>query len=343
MWPTSPSSSISPRKAPTFTPPLHPVVRRAGRRHAPPKCAAAPRDQLRIIYGTSPSVLPTSFHPALEEASAHIKKYFERFPRIRDYIEETKAYARENGHVETVFGRRIHYPEIRSPNSLGGARASLQRARSINACLQGNGGRHHPPRHGAHRAGTGRREVMACMLLQVQYELIFEVYDDEVEATIPVICEVSGKRADAGTRPGSVPARRMRAPPTTGTKRTERESFRPEAALGPCCSGGRQRHRRHSHVDDGAVAAVLAAAFLPGYMDVPADSRRHSSWAQPFVDDRKAALVFSGFKSSRLMATPGKSLMWLKAEFTQASPHGPGRWCCGSCRTINVRRWRKSH
>ncbi|RWI83344.1 DNA polymerase, partial [Mesorhizobium sp.] len=66
-----------------------------------------------IIYGISAFGLANQLSIPRDEASAYIKRYFERFPGIRDYIEETKAYARENGFVETIFGRRIHYPEIR--------------------------------------------------------------------------------------------------------------------------------------------------------------------------------------------------------------------------------------
>src|SRR5690606_17070207 len=70
-----------------------------------------------------------------EEAGAYIKKYFERFPGIRDYMEATKAAARENGYVETIFGRRVNYPEIRASNP--SIRAFNERA-AINAPIQGS-------------------------------------------------------------------------------------------------------------------------------------------------------------------------------------------------------------
>ncbi|PLP56456.1 DNA polymerase I [Mesorhizobium loti] len=140
-----------------------------------------------IIYGISAFGLANQLSIPREEASDYIKKYFERFPGIRDYIESTKASARELGYVETIFGRRIHYPEIRSSNP--SIRAFNERA-STNARLQGTA------------ADIIRRAMIhvdqalesaglsARMLLQVHDELIFETVESEVEATIPVVRDV---------------------------------------------------------------------------------------------------------------------------------------------------------
>ena len=87
-----------------------------------------------IIYGISAFGLANQLSIPREEASDYIKKYFERFPGIRDYIEATKEFARQHGYVETIFGRRVHYPEIRSSNPQ--IRAFNERA-STNARLQG--------------------------------------------------------------------------------------------------------------------------------------------------------------------------------------------------------------
>jgi DNA polymerase-1 len=140
-----------------------------------------------IIYGISAFGLANQLSIPREEAGAYIKKYFERFPGIRDYIETTKAYARENGYVETVFGRRIHYPEIRSPNP--SVRAFNERA-SINARLQGTAAdiiRRAMVRMEGALADAG---LSARMLLQVHDELIFETAEQEVDATIPVVRQV---------------------------------------------------------------------------------------------------------------------------------------------------------
>ena len=87
-----------------------------------------------IIYGISAFGLANQLGIGREEAGAYIKKYFERFPGIRDYMEETKAFCREHGYVTTLFGRKMHYPDIRAKNP--SLRAFNERA-AINARLQG--------------------------------------------------------------------------------------------------------------------------------------------------------------------------------------------------------------
>ena len=88
-----------------------------------------------IIYGISAFGLANQLGISREEAGAYIKTYFERFPGIRDYMEATKKFAHEHGYVETIFGRRIHYPEINTKNP--SMRGFLERA-AINAPIQGS-------------------------------------------------------------------------------------------------------------------------------------------------------------------------------------------------------------
>ncbi|WP_036486310.1 DNA polymerase I [Nitratireductor basaltis] len=140
-----------------------------------------------IIYGISAFGLANQLAIPREEASAYIKRYFERFPGIKDYMEETKAFARQNGYVETIFGRRAHYPEIRSSNP--SVRAFNERA-AINAPIQGSAAdiiRRAMIRMEGALADAGLGEVK--MLLQVHDELIFEAPVDLVEKAIPVIRE----------------------------------------------------------------------------------------------------------------------------------------------------------
>ena len=87
-----------------------------------------------IIYGISAFGLANQLGIEREEAGAYIKKYFERFPGIRDYMDETREFCRENGYVVTLFGRKCHYPDIRNSNA--SIRAFNERA-AINARLQG--------------------------------------------------------------------------------------------------------------------------------------------------------------------------------------------------------------
>ena len=88
-----------------------------------------------IIYGISAFGLANQLGIEREEAGAYIKKYFERFPGIRDYMDETKAFAAKHGYVLTLFGRKCHYPDI--VNSNPSIRAFNERA-AINARLQGS-------------------------------------------------------------------------------------------------------------------------------------------------------------------------------------------------------------
>ena len=140
-----------------------------------------------IIYGISAFGLANQLGIGREEAGAYIKKYFERFPGIRDYMESTKRFARSNGYVSTIFGRKAHYPQINTKNP--SERAFMERA-AINAPIQGSAAdiiRRAMVRIEPALAAAG---LNARMLLQVHDELVFEVAEQEVEATIPVVKSV---------------------------------------------------------------------------------------------------------------------------------------------------------
>ena len=140
-----------------------------------------------IIYGISAFGLANQLGIPREEAGAYIKQYFERFPGIRDYMDKTRRIARETGLVTTIFGRKCHYPRINASNP--SERAFNERA-AINAPIQGSA------------ADIIRRAMVrmddallaarlsARMLLQVHDELVFEVPEDEVAATIEVVRRV---------------------------------------------------------------------------------------------------------------------------------------------------------
>ncbi len=137
-----------------------------------------------IIYGISAFGLANQLGIEREEAGAYIKKYFERFPGIRDYIEETKALAKKHGYVTTLFGRKCHYPEIASPNPA--IRAFNERA-AINARLQGSAADIIRRAMTRMDATLAKKKLNARMLLQVHDELVFEVPESEVERTLPVV------------------------------------------------------------------------------------------------------------------------------------------------------------
>ena len=140
-----------------------------------------------IIYGISAFGLANQLSIARNEAGDYIRKYFERFPGIRDYMEATKKIARANGYVTTLFGRKCHYPRINASNP--SERAFNERA-AINAPLQGSAAdiiRRAMVRMDDALAKAG---LSARMLLTVHDELVFEAPDDEVEATLPIVAKV---------------------------------------------------------------------------------------------------------------------------------------------------------
>jgi DNA polymerase-1 len=137
-----------------------------------------------IIYGISAFGLANQLGIAREEAGAYIRKYFERFPGIRDYMDETKAFCKQHGYVLTLFGRKCHYPDIRNANQ--SIRAFNERA-AINARLQGTAADIIRRAMARMDAALAKNKLNAQMLLQVHDELVFEVPEDEVERTLPVI------------------------------------------------------------------------------------------------------------------------------------------------------------
>ncbi|WP_375412983.1 DNA polymerase I [uncultured Bradyrhizobium sp.] len=137
-----------------------------------------------IIYGISAFGLANQLGIPREEASAYIKKYFERFPGIRAYMDETRDFCRKHGYVETLFGRKCHYPDIKASNA--SVRSFNERA-AINARLQGTAADIIRRAMIRMEDALAEKKLSAQMLLQVHDELIFEVPDAEVAATLPVV------------------------------------------------------------------------------------------------------------------------------------------------------------
>jgi len=146
-----------------------------------------------IIYGISAFGLAQQLGIPRSEAGEYIKTYFERFPGIRDYMEATKAEAHEHGYVRTIFGRKIHYPELETATQA--ARANFERA-AINAPIQGSAAdilRRAMIRMPGALADAG---LSARMLLQVHDELIFEAREAEVEKTIDTAVKIMSAAAE---------------------------------------------------------------------------------------------------------------------------------------------------
>jgi DNA polymerase I len=140
-----------------------------------------------IIYGISAFGLANQLGIPREEAGAYIRKYFERFPGIRDYMDTTKKRARADGYVTTIFGRKCHFPRITASNP--SERAFNERA-AINAPLQGSAA--DIIRRAMIRMddALAKAKLNAMMLLQVHDELVFEAPLNEVEKTTKLVAKV---------------------------------------------------------------------------------------------------------------------------------------------------------
>ena len=137
-----------------------------------------------IIYGISGYGLARNLRIPRKEAQAFIEKYFERFPGIKDYMESTVSFAKENGYVQTLFGRRIHTPEINTR----GPQAGFSKRAAINAPIQGTAA--DIIRRAMIKMPGMIKQLPAKMLLQVHDELLFEVRKEAVDETISIVKDV---------------------------------------------------------------------------------------------------------------------------------------------------------
>ncbi len=131
-----------------------------------------------VLYGLSEFGLSVREKIPREEAATFIRTYFEKYPGIKRYVEETAARVRSLGYAETLFGRRRYIPEINSPNF--NVRAAAERA-AINMPVQGTAADIIKIAMNRLDAEMQRREMRSLMTLQVHDELIFECPADELE------------------------------------------------------------------------------------------------------------------------------------------------------------------
>jgi DNA polymerase-1 len=147
-----------------------------------------------ILYGISSWGLAGRLGVSREEGKSIIDRYFQRFPGIQNYINETTASVREHGFTTTLFGRKTHFPNIRSPQQ--NLRQGSERA-AINAPIQGTSAdliKRAMNRMDAALDNAGLREVR--MLLQVHDELVFEVPLGQEQAAADVVRSVMGRAAE---------------------------------------------------------------------------------------------------------------------------------------------------
>ncbi len=146
-----------------------------------------------LIYGMSAFGLGRQLHLGRNEAQQYIDRYFERYPGVADYMDRTRALAKEQGYVETLFGRRLYLPEINARNKM---RVQAAERTAINAPMQGTA------------ADIIKRAMLAVddwlqsgaadahMIMQVHDELVFEVVQGEVEAVSAKVCELMAGAAE---------------------------------------------------------------------------------------------------------------------------------------------------
>ena len=131
-----------------------------------------------VIYGISGFGLARNLRIPRAEAQGFIDRYFERFPGIRTYMDDTKAFAKEHGYVQTLFGRKINTSEIAAK----GPRAGFAQRAAINAPIQGTAA--DVIRRAMIRMPDAIKDIPATMLLQVHDELLFEVEKGSEDALI---------------------------------------------------------------------------------------------------------------------------------------------------------------
>ena len=131
-----------------------------------------------LIYGMSAFGLAGNLGIERSAAQNYIAKYFDRYPGVAQYMERTRVEARENGYVETVFGRRLWLPEIKGSN--GPRRQGAERA-AINAPMQGTAADLIKLAMIAVENWLEKEQLKTRMLLQVHDELVFDVPLDEID------------------------------------------------------------------------------------------------------------------------------------------------------------------
>ncbi|WP_170600377.1 DNA polymerase I [Ruegeria arenilitoris] len=147
-----------------------------------------------VIYGISGFGLARNLRIPRAEAQGFIDRYFERFPGIRRYMDDTIAFAKEHGYVQTLFGRKIHTTEINAK----GPHAGFARRAAINAPIQGTAA--DVIRRAMVRMPEAIDGLPAKMLLQVHDELLFEVAEDTVDKTIEIARDVMENAPDPAVK-----------------------------------------------------------------------------------------------------------------------------------------------
>ncbi|WP_437888520.1 DNA polymerase I [Phytobacter sp. V91] len=140
-----------------------------------------------LIYGMSAFGLSRQLNIPRKESQKYMDLYFERYPGVLDYMERTRAQAKEQGYVETLEGRRLYLPDIKSSNAA--RRAGAERA-AINAPMQGTAADIIKHAMIAVDAWLESEKPRVKMIMQVHDELVFEVHQEDLDAVSKKIHEL---------------------------------------------------------------------------------------------------------------------------------------------------------
>ncbi|MEK6619881.1 MAG: DNA polymerase, partial [Chloroflexota bacterium] len=139
-----------------------------------------------IVYGMSDFGLAWRMGMPRDQAATFIEEYFKRYPQVRRYVIETKAFCLEQGYVETLLGRRRYIPDMASPNSA--VRGAAERM-AINMPVQGTAADIMKIAMVKVRERLRRSELDAVLVLQVHDELVLEVPETEVDEVAALVCD----------------------------------------------------------------------------------------------------------------------------------------------------------
>jgi DNA polymerase-1 len=146
-----------------------------------------------LIYGMSAFGLAKQLHLGRNEAQQYIDRYFERYPGVREYMDRTRELAREQGYVETLFGRRLYLPEINARNKM---RAQAAERTAINAPMQGTAADIIKKAMLAVDRWLREQSVDATMIMQVHDELVLEVAADHIDSVCDSLCSLMAGAAE---------------------------------------------------------------------------------------------------------------------------------------------------
>ncbi len=146
-----------------------------------------------LIYGMSAFGLANQLNIDRNSAREYVERYFERYPSVKAYMDETRIAAKERGYVETVYKRRLYLPEINAKNA---ARRQYAERTAINAPMQGTAADIIKRAMISIREYIRDQEDSISMIMQVHDELVFEVAEGEVEQRRRQICELMTAAGD---------------------------------------------------------------------------------------------------------------------------------------------------